>query len=113
MSRGDIQDWMAAGRKKYAAQTVNGWLRVLRACLSDAVADGKIAQNPAALVKALRVEVAALIVAETTEPFTKKPGPIGEVQRVFEEVRKLPRSQQRKIVETVDALVTQYRRKAS
>jgi integrase len=57
VSRREIQDWMTAGRKKYAAQTVNGWLRVLRACLSDAVADGKIAQNPAALVKALRVEV--------------------------------------------------------
>jgi len=35
----------------------------------------------------------------------------GEVQRVFENVRKLPHSQQKKIVETVDALVEQYRRK--
>lgn len=65
------------------------------------------------MAKALRVDVAELIVGELTEPLTKKPGPIGEVQRIFEEVRKLPRSQQRKIIETVDALVTQYRRKAS
>jgi integrase len=57
LARSDVQEWMSAARKKYAAQTINGWLRVLRACLSDAVADGLIAQNPAALVKALRVEV--------------------------------------------------------
>jgi transcriptional regulator with XRE-family HTH domain len=65
------------------------------------------------MAKALHVDVAELIVSDASGPLTKKPGPIGEVQRVFEEVRKLPRSQQRKIVETVEALVTQYRRKAS
>lgn len=64
------------------------------------------------MAKALRVDVADLIVTEAT-PLAKKTGPVGKVQRVFEEVRKLPRSQQRKIIETVDALVTQYRRKAS
>jgi hypothetical protein len=40
-------------------------------------------------------------------------GPVGEVQKVFEEVKKLPRRQQRKVVEIVSALVAQYRRKAS
>jgi hypothetical protein len=35
------------------------------------------------------------------------------VQRTFDEVRKLPRKQQRKIIETVQALVEQYKRKAS
>ena len=43
----------------------------------------------------------------------RQPGPVGEVQRTFDEVRKLPRKQQRKIVETVQALVEQYRRRAS
>ncbi len=43
----------------------------------------------------------------------RQPGPVGEVQRTFDEVRKLPRKQQRKIVETVQALVEQYKRKAS
>jgi len=65
------------------------------------------------MAKALRVDVADLIAAAASAPLAKKAGPVGEVQRVFEEVRKLPRSQQRKIIETVDALVTQYRRKAS
>jgi hypothetical protein len=35
------------------------------------------------------------------------------VQLVFEEVSKLPRSQQEKVVEFVSALVAQYKRKAS
>jgi hypothetical protein len=46
VSRGEIQDWMTVGRKKYAAQTVNGWLRVLRACLSDAVATARSRRTP-------------------------------------------------------------------
>lgn len=43
----------------------------------------------------------------------RQPGPVGEVQRTFDEVRKLPRKQQLKIIETVQALVDQYKRKAS
>jgi hypothetical protein len=35
------------------------------------------------------------------------------VQRAFEAVRSLPRKQQRRIVETVHALVEQFKRKAS
>jgi len=38
---------------------------------------------------------------------------VGKTQRAFEEVALLPRSQQDKIVEIVEALVNQYRRKAS
>jgi len=38
---------------------------------------------------------------------------VGKTQRAFEEVARLPRSQQDKIVEIVEALVDQYRRKAS
>jgi hypothetical protein len=39
--------------------------------------------------------------------------PVGEVQRTFDEVRRLPRKQQRKVIEMVQALVEQYKRKAS
>ena len=39
---------------------------------------------------------------------TRKTGPTGKVHKVFEEVSKLPRRQQEKIVEVVSALVTQY-----
>lgn len=42
-----------------------------------------------------------------------KPGPIGEVQKNFEEVRRLPRKQQRRIVETVQALVNEYKRRGA
>jgi transcriptional regulator with XRE-family HTH domain len=53
------------------------------------------------------------LVSTNVTPLPKHSGPIGEVQKVFEEVRRLPRRQQRKILETVTALVEQYRRKAS
>lgn len=44
---------------------------------------------------------------------SRKPGPVGKTQRVFEEVAKLPRSQQDKILVLVEALVDQFKRKAS
>jgi transcriptional regulator with XRE-family HTH domain len=43
----------------------------------------------------------------------RKPGPVGKTQKIFEEVAKLPRSQQDKIIDIVSALLDQYRRKAS
>jgi transcriptional regulator with XRE-family HTH domain len=43
----------------------------------------------------------------------RRPGPIGKTQKIFEEVARLPRSQQDKIIDIVAALVEQYRRKAS
>ena len=49
----------------------------------------------------------------TSQPLASSPGPIGEVQRTFEQVRRLPRRQQRKVVEIVTAMLEQYRRKAS
>ncbi len=55
--RADVQQWMMAARKKYAARSVNGWLRVLRACLAEAVADGLIPTNPATQVRPLKEEV--------------------------------------------------------
>jgi hypothetical protein len=58
------------------------------------------------------VKVEALIAQDEMRTIANRPGPVGEVQRVFEEVRQLPRKQQRKILETVVALVEQYKRKA-
>lgn len=43
-------------------------------------------------------------------PLSATSGPISQLQRTFEEVRKLPRSKQRKVVEVVAALLQQYRR---
>lgn len=43
----------------------------------------------------------------------KTSAPIGELQRTFDAVRKLPRKQQRKIIEMVTALVDQYNRKSA
>jgi hypothetical protein len=54
-----------------------------------------------------------LVVATADQPIARRKGPIGEVQRTFEEVTKLPRRQQRKVLEMVQALVEQYKRKAS
>jgi transcriptional regulator with XRE-family HTH domain len=65
----------------------------------------------ARMAEAFKVRLDQIIVTDDTPALARRSGPIGEVQRVFEEVRKLPRSQQRKIVETVSALVEQYRRK--
>jgi transcriptional regulator with XRE-family HTH domain len=65
------------------------------------------------MAKALRVRVEQLLVNANATPLATRSGPVGEVQKVFEEVRRLPRKQQRKIIETVTALVEQYRRKAS
>lgn len=63
------------------------------------------------MAKVLGVRVDNLIVTDGSAALTSRPGPVGEVQRIFEEVRRLPRSQQRKIVEMVDAVVEQYKRK--
>jgi len=63
------------------------------------------------MAKVLGVRVQDLLVTDGQSLIARRPGPVGELQRAFEDVRTLPRSQQRKIVETVDALVQQYRRK--
>jgi hypothetical protein len=44
-----------------------------------------------------------------SKALANRPGPIGEVQRAFEEVRKLPR----KVIEFVFAFVNELKRKAS
>jgi transcriptional regulator with XRE-family HTH domain len=66
-----------------------------------------------AMAKALGVRIEDLIVGSASRALANRPGPIGEVQRAFEEVRKLPRKQQRKVVEFVVAFVNELKRKAS
>jgi transcriptional regulator with XRE-family HTH domain len=68
------------------------------------------------LAKVLGVRIEDILgeaAATAAPPLAAGPGPVGEVQRTFEEVRRLPRRQQRKVVEIVTALLEQYRRKAS
>ena len=62
------------------------------------------------LAKALGVTVEQLL--KPNGATVRRGGPVGKVQKVFEEVSRLPRRQQDKIVEFVSALVEQYKRKA-
>jgi transcriptional regulator with XRE-family HTH domain len=63
------------------------------------------------LAKVLGVSVEDLLSADVLpEP---KHGPVGRMQKLFAEVSRLPRRQQDKVVEFVEAFVSQYRRKAS
>jgi transcriptional regulator with XRE-family HTH domain len=64
-----------------------------------------------AMARALGVRLDSILLQEY-RVIAQRSGPIGEVQRVFEEVRKLPRKQQRHILETVIALLERYSRKA-
>jgi transcriptional regulator with XRE-family HTH domain len=64
------------------------------------------------MAKAFGVRLDDLLLA-SDRTIAKRKGPIGEVQRTFEAVTKLPRKQQRKVLEMVQALVEQYERKAS
>jgi len=65
------------------------------------------------MAKALGVDVEDIIVGgRPRRVVAARPGPVGELQRVFEDVRTLPRRQQRKIIELVVAIVEQYKRKA-
>lgn len=63
--------------------------------------------------KALGVDIHDLIVDAKSSRKTTRTGPVGEIQKTFEEVKQLPRSQQRKVLEMIQALVEQYKRKAS
>ena len=62
------------------------------------------------LAKVLGVHMEDLLFREDRKAVTTRPGPVGEVQRVFEEVRQLPRKQQRKVLEMVTALLEKYKR---
>ena len=49
----DIRIWHRTAAKQFAHTSVNGWLRVLRCALDEAVEDGVLAANPARAVRAL------------------------------------------------------------
>jgi transcriptional regulator with XRE-family HTH domain len=59
-------------------------------------------------------KMAALYGVKLDELFIAKPGarkqPVGKVQTLFNQLTKLPRSQQHKVVEVLEALLGQYQR---
>jgi transcriptional regulator with XRE-family HTH domain len=69
------------------------------------------------LAKVLGVSLEALLgdhsAPQKLPSLASAPGPAGQVQRAFEEVRRLPRRQQQKIIDVVLAFVNDYKRKAS
>jgi transcriptional regulator with XRE-family HTH domain len=60
------------------------------------------------LADALGVEVVALLDAHRSVP-QRRGGPVGTVRRLFEEVSRLPRQEQKKVVEFVSAYVDRHR----
>lgn len=64
------------------------------------------------LARVLGVQIDHLLDGTADLPKTRRAGPVGRVQKVFEEVAALPRKQQERIVETVSALVEQFKRRA-
>ena len=58
--------------------------------------------------RVLGVSMAELLGEEVQIKRARKSGPTGKVHKFFEEVSKLPRRQQEKIVEVVSALANQY-----
>jgi len=59
------------------------------------------------LAEVLGVRVEHLLTAETL--LVRRGGPVGKARRVFEEVSRLPRREQNRVVEFVSALVSQYK----
>jgi transcriptional regulator with XRE-family HTH domain len=68
------------------------------------------------LAKALGTSVEALLGEAPGDaplaPIDENPGHVGELERAFEEVRKLPRRQQKRVLEFVVAFVNEYKRRA-
>ncbi|OGR15198.1 MAG: hypothetical protein A2341_07150 [Deltaproteobacteria bacterium RIFOXYB12_FULL_58_9] len=62
------------------------------------------------LAEVLGVKVEQLL--DVNASLKRHGGPVGKVRRVFEDVSRLPRRQQEKVVEFVSALVDQYKRSA-
>ena len=89
-------------------EAVSFWERSTKPPRSDVLAK---------MATVLGVTVEDILGVRTTEakpqPLGSAPGPTSEIQKVFEEVRKLPRRQQRKVLEMVTAFVDMYSRKAS
>ena len=60
------------------------------------------------LAKALGVRMEDLLNGDVS--LKDRPGPKGKLRKLFEEVSKLPRQQQQKVIEFVSAFVTQQKR---
>ena len=78
-----------------------------------AVVTQRRANNPSVefvrqAARILDMSVAELLGEELQIKRARKTGPAGKVHKIFEEVSKLPRRQQERIVEVVSALVSQY-----
>jgi transcriptional regulator with XRE-family HTH domain len=87
-------------------QTIAYWERSSKPPRSDALP---------ALARALGVSVEDLI-GEKALPKVRAipaPGPAGRVRKLFEEVSRLPRRQQDKVVEFVSAFIEQHKKRAS
>jgi len=62
------------------------------------------------MAKALGVTLEHIIDVEKPPPARKR-GHVGKAQQIFEEVAKLPRRQQDKIIDVITAMVEQYQRR--
>lgn len=87
--------------------TLSLWERSGRSPRSDALP--KLARALGASVETLLGEAAG---DAPLVPIVENPGHVGELERAFEEVRKLPRRQQKRVLEFVVAFVNEYKRKA-
>lgn len=65
------------------------------------------------LAKVLGVSVEHILTPASAPPRRTAGAPVGRMQKVFDEVARLPRRQQDKVIEFVEAFVDRYRRKAS
>jgi transcriptional regulator with XRE-family HTH domain len=67
------------------------------------------------LAKALDVSVEALLGQAAKDvliaPLTDNPGHVGELERAFEDVRNMPRRQQKKVLDVLIAVINEYKRK--
>lgn len=64
------------------------------------------------LAKALGVRVEVLLGADLAQ-MPRKSGPAGKLRKMFDELAKLPRAEQDRILHVLDALVDKHRKKAS
>jgi transcriptional regulator with XRE-family HTH domain len=109
---------MTFGRCLAAARIAKGWSQTeladrLKSTLKMIDYYERRANNPSVefvrqAARILGVSVAELLGEEVQIKRARKTGPTGKVHKIFEEVSKLPRRQQEKIVEVVSALVSQY-----
>ena len=106
------------GKRLAAARIAKGWSQTeladrLNTTLKMIDYYERRANNPSVefvrqAARVLGVSMAELLGEEVQIKRARKSGPTGKVHKIFEEVSKLPRRQQEKIVEVVSALVTQY-----